>query len=133
MAKGGRREGSGRKPKAIQLGLDIKHNTAQMVQKKLRLLSQIHNDDLIDNYTNVLKTMLQSDSAGERRDAVKIITDIILKTETPKDAADTQEKTMTAEILINKLRAERAAPTQAETVIQDEELIDDSTEVVDNP
>lgn len=134
--KGGRREGAGRKPKSIQLGLDIKQNTAEMVKKKMKLLSAVHNDDLINSYTQVLRSMLDSQSAGERRDAVRIITDIILKTETPKEAADVQEQKMTAEILVNKLRAERKAveetveePIEVEQVLS-EELIDDTTEIV---
>jgi hypothetical protein len=106
--KGGSRPGAGRKPKAIKLGLDMHKNAADMIQQKLRLLSKLHDTDIIDTYCEKLSEMLKSSNAGERRDAVKIITDIILKTETPTEVQDNHTKVMTAEILVNKLRKERA-------------------------
>lgn len=112
--KGGARPGAGRKKKDIKLGLDLQKNTAEMVQQKLRLLSRLHNEDIIDDYCKALAEMIRSENKGERRDAVKIITDILLKTDTPNEVQAPETKVRTAEILVNKLRKERAESAASE-------------------
>lgn len=124
--RGGKREGAGRKPKAVQLGLDIKTNLNELIQYRAALLKALHSPERITKFIEVLDEMLASDKISIRRDGAKMFYEILVKSQPPEEAkggADGPEKT--AEQLANLYRKELEANRQQEDSNGDTDL--DST------
>ncbi len=127
--RGGKREGAGRKPKDIAVNLEMARTHTDVMKSKVKLLQALHDPEIVRWYIKILSNMLQSNNPGERRDAVKIITDIILKTEVPKEIPTADTRAQMVERLVQELRKGRVSgadlPTNEEL---EESEVDESYE-----
>lgn len=104
---GGKREGAGRKAKVTKVNEAVQESLKHMMRQKALLLSAFHQEELINDYVDVVKTMLKSHASTERKEAVRIITDILLRIQPPAEVRNAQTQKLSVVDLVERLKRER--------------------------